>query len=72
VAPGVFAIAGVFLWHFGFLAAATIYVCSLIGGSLNAMRPALLEQKGHTTLSTAKHPLLTSPKLGEVRRGWEG
>jgi Cu2+-exporting ATPase len=56
VAPGVFAIAGVFLWHFGFLAAATIYVFSLIGGSLNAMRPALLEQKGHTTLITASHP----------------
>lgn len=51
VAPGVFAIAGVFLWHFGFLAAATIYVLSLIGGSLNAMRPALLEQNVSASLT---------------------
>lgn len=59
VAPGVFAMAGVFLFHFGFLAAATIYVFSLIGGSVNAMRPALPAPKAPATL-TGKHPLLPS------------
>lgn len=60
VVPGIFSIAGVFLFHFGFLAAATIYTLSLIAGSVNAMRPALPEQKAPTTL-TGKHPLLPSP-----------
>lgn len=44
VAPGVFSIAGVFLFHFGFLSAATIYVLSLLAGSANAMRPVMLEE----------------------------
>lgn len=44
VAPGVFSIAGVFFFHFGFLSAATIYVLSLLAGSANAMRPALLDE----------------------------
>lgn len=45
VVPGVFSIAGVFLFHFGFLSAATIYVLSLLAGSANAIRPALLEER---------------------------
>lgn len=45
IVPGVFAIAGVFLFHFGFLAAATIYTLGLIGGSVNALQPARLEQR---------------------------
>lgn len=44
VAPGIFSMAGVFLFHFGFLSAATIYVLSLVAGSANAMRPAITEQ----------------------------
>ena len=44
VVPGVFSIAGVFLFHFGFLSAATIYVLSLLAGSANAIRPARLEE----------------------------
>lgn len=44
VVPGVFSIAGVFLFHFGFLSAATIYVLSLLAGSANAIRPALLDE----------------------------
>ena len=43
VVPGVFSIAGVFLFHFGFLSAATIYVLSLLAGSANAIRPARIE-----------------------------
>lgn len=44
VAPGIFSMAGVFLFHFGFLSAATIYVLSLLAGSVNAIRPAQLEE----------------------------
>ena len=44
VAPGIFSMAGVFLFHFGFLSAAIIYVLSLLAGSVNAIRPALLEE----------------------------
>lgn len=44
IAPGIFSIAGVFLFHFGFLAAATIYAGSLLAGSVNAALPIALSQ----------------------------
>ncbi len=44
VAPGIFSMAGVFLFHFGFLSAAIIYTLSLLAGSVNAIRPARIEE----------------------------
>ncbi|MEZ4732213.1 MAG: heavy metal translocating P-type ATPase [Caldilineaceae bacterium] len=64
VAPGIFAIGGVFLWHFGFLSAALIYTLSLLAGSVNAMLPALADRPNshHTPLATLADNLASTPK----------